>query len=331
MSERPGLRAAVRALQHRNFRLFWYGALVSNTGTWMQLLTVPFVIHELTDSGTWVGTVSFLQMLPNIAVAPFAGPLADRVPRRTILLVTQSMMAVVATGFAVAWWAGVDTPYAYVVLAMGYGLIGGVMTPSWQAFVSELVPRGDLLNAVTLNSTQFQATRAIGPALGGMVLALAGPGLAFSLNAASFVAVLVALSLISVPRIVPDEAPPWRIIDRSTPDHSLHPGSCAESCGASRPSMITALLGQPLIHLIVVFADEVFSAEGFRLGLMASSIGIGAVLFFPLVAGWGQSLCPLAADVGGAGDLRGWRSSGSGSPRGTRWPSRSWASSAHRT
>lgn len=289
MSERPGLRAAVRALRHRNFRLFWFGALVSNTGTWMQLLTVPYVIHQLTDSGTWVGAVAFLQMMPNIAIAPFAGPLADRVPRRTILLVTQSMMAVVAFGFALAWWADVDSPYVYLALAMVYGLIGGVMTPSWQAFVSELVPRGDLLNAVTLNSTQFQATRAVGPALGGMVLALAGPGLAFLLNATSFVAVLVALLAIRVPRLVADDPPPWQIrADLVSTRNYISQRPAIMRC--FKTVVVTALLGQPLIHLIVVFAEEVFAAEGFRLGLMASSIGIGAVLFFPLVAGWGQTM-----------------------------------------
>ena len=287
MTDRPGFRSAVKALRYRNFRLFWTGGLVSTTGTWMQILAVPFVIHELTGSGTWVGVVGFSQMVPTVIMGPFAGALADRVPRRTILIFCQAALATVAFAFAAAWMGGVRSPAAYLVLGVVYGFLNGVMTPSWQAFVSELVPREALLNAVTLNSTQFQASRAVGPALGGVILAVAGPGWAFLANAISFVGVLWGLSLIRVPRLVSDDPPPIRIVEdfKATRAYiGAHPGIRR----SFRTVVITASLGQPLVHLIVVIAEEVFEVGGGLLGLMAAAIGIGAIVFFPLIAGWGS-------------------------------------------
>ena len=199
--ERRGLREAVEAFRYRNFRLFWIGALLSSTGTWVQGVTVPFVVLKLTGSAAWVGFAGFAQFLPAVLVGPLAGSLADRFHRRSVLLVTQSLMAADALLLWIMWIAGVRNPWAIVgVVALG-GVTAGLNIPSWQAFISELVPREVLLNAVTLNSTQFNAARAFGPALGGLVLGLLGAGPAFLINAISFLAVIVALLMIHVPRL----------------------------------------------------------------------------------------------------------------------------------
>ncbi|MCY3861314.1 MAG: MFS transporter [bacterium] len=103
MADRSGFRASTRALRLRNFRLFWFGALVSNTGTWMQILVLAYVIDEITDRGAWVGLVAITQMVMTVFANLWAGPLADRVPRRSIILVTQSLLCVGAFGFAALW------------------------------------------------------------------------------------------------------------------------------------------------------------------------------------------------------------------------------------
>ncbi|HAS12372.1 MAG TPA: MFS transporter, partial [Acidimicrobiaceae bacterium] len=193
---RPGLREAGAALRIPDFRRFWIGATISNSGTWMQNVTVPYVLFQLTDSATWVGLASFLQFLPALFMGPLGGTLADRYPRRTVLLVAQSALALAAVGLWLLWSSGVAEPWSITAMVALFGAIAGTSIGAWQAFVSELVPRHLLLNAVTLNSAQFNAARAVGPALGGLVLGTLGPSWAFGLNALSYVAVLFALATI---------------------------------------------------------------------------------------------------------------------------------------
>ena len=199
---RPGLRAAVAALRYRNFALFWTGALISSTGGWVQNVTIPYVVYKLTDSETWVGFAGFSLLITAALFGPIGGTLADRLDRRKVLIVMQSAQAVVALILWAMWSAGVRSPGAIVALAALSGAFAGLMIGSWQAFVSELVPREVLLNAVTLNSAQFNAARAFGPAIGGIVLATLGPGWGFFINAVSFVAVIGALLPMRLDRVV---------------------------------------------------------------------------------------------------------------------------------
>ena len=179
-------------MSYRNYRLFLSGALISNSGVWVQMLALAFVIERLTNSGTWVGLAAMMQTLPAVGLGMVGGALADRFPRRVMLMITNSVQSIIALGFAAMWASGVDRPLAYIALGVVNGCVNGIQLPAWQAFVSELVPRGALLNAVTLNSAQFNASRAVGPAVGGLVLAFGGPGWSFLVNSLSYVpAVLV--------------------------------------------------------------------------------------------------------------------------------------------
>ncbi|MCY4135368.1 MAG: MFS transporter [bacterium] len=183
--------------------------------------------------------------------------------------------------------AGVRSPVIYMLLAWGYGILNGFMLPAWQAFIAELVPKELLLNAVTLNSTQFQATRAVGPALGGVLLGFFGPGWVFFANGVSFFAVLFTVVLIQVPRLLPDDPPPIRVFT----DLREVVGYWRTQPGIQRAFktvLITATCAQPIIFLIVVFAEEEFNTSGWQLGLLAAGTGIGSIIFFPLVAGRGQ-------------------------------------------
>lgn len=286
---KPGLGDSLRALRHRNFALFWWGALVSNTGMWVQNVTVPFVVFELTGSAAWVGFAGFAQLFPAWLMGPAGGSIADRFPRRNVLLVSQAAMAVVAFLLWAVWTAGVRSPWAVVGLVAVSGLIGGLNIGAWQAFVSELVPREDLLNAVTLNSAQFNAARAFGPAVGGVVLAVLGPGWAFFINGVSFAAVIAALLLIRVPRLAEaDGSRPRVLADLAATVRYVRRMPGILVCIAV--VLALGLFGSPVFTLIVVFADEVWQVDAAAFGLLSASLGIGAVLGTPLVAGPGSGL-----------------------------------------
>jgi MFS family permease len=285
---RPGLREALTAFRYRNFAIFWSGALLSSTGTWVQWVTVPFVVLQLTGSAAWVGFTGFLQFLPAVLVGPLAGSIADRFHRRSVLLVTQTLQAAVAVALFAVWTAGVRSVAVIVALVAVGGLVAGINIPSWQAFVSELVPREVLLNAVTLNSTQFNAARAFGPAVGGLLLGTVGVGAAFLVNALSFLAVIGALALVRVPRL--ERAPGHRGVMREF--------WSAITYVRGRPGIAACFLivfalgglGGPLFQLLAVFAERVFHVSDIRYGLLGASLGIGAVLAAPLIAGRGSAV-----------------------------------------
>ena len=277
------------AFRYRNFRLFWCGALVSNTGTWVQNVTVPFVFWQLTGSALWVGAAAFAQFIPIVVMGPIAGSLADRRPRRSVLLAAQAAMAGVALMLWATWVAGVRSPWALLALVGVSGVTAGLMIASWQAFVSELVPRDTLQNAVTLHSAIFNAARAFGPALGGLVLVTLGVSWSFLINALSFGAVIVALLLIRVPRLIASDGPALPIIREF--------GSTVRYMIARRGILACVVVvvalagfGSPVFQLIVVFAEEVFDVGGFAYGALGAALGLGAVLAAPLVAGWGSQV-----------------------------------------
>ena len=300
---RSGLRAAVAAFRYRNFALFWTGALISSTGGWVQNVTIPYVIYKLTDSEAWVGFAGFSLLISAAIFGPIGGTLADRYDRRHVLLVTQSAQAAVALSLWAVWSAGVRSPGVIVALASLSGVFGGLMIGSWQAFVSELVPREALLNAVTLNSAQFNAARAFGPAIGGIVLATLGPGWGFFLNAVSFLAVIGALLLIHLDRIVEKATGRMRVVRdlRETVQY------VRRSPGIHTCLVVVAGLSfadSPLFQFVVVFADDVFNVDTWVFGVLSAALGIGAILATPFVAGWGGTL-PRRKLVAGAMALNG--------------------------
>ncbi|MDZ7675666.1 MAG: MFS transporter [Acidimicrobiales bacterium] len=289
-TRRPGLREAGAAFKIPEFRRFWAGALVSNSGSWMQNVSVPFALYQLTESATWVGIASFAQFFPALVFGPLGGSLADRFSRRTVLIVAQAGMAAVALALWALWATGVAEAWSITALVAAFGAIAGINIGSWQAFVSELVPRELLLNAVTLNSAQFNGARAFGPAVGGFVLATLGPSGAFALNALSFVAVIGALSTIR-PRPAAlgpgDDRPSVLGETRETIAYiGTMPGigACVVVVAA------LGFFGNPVFPLLAVFAEEVFSVTGALYGLLGAALGIGGVLATPIVAGRGSGV-----------------------------------------
>ena len=282
-------RRARQALSYRNYRLFISGALISNSGVWVQMIALAFVIEDLTDSGTWVGLAAMMQTLPAVFLGMVGGALADRFPRRIMLAFTNTAQALIALGFSAMWAAGVDRPLAYIALGVVNGCLNGIQLPAWQAFVSELVPRGALLNAVTLNSAQFNASRAVGPMIGGIVLAIGGPGWCFFTNSLTYLPAILALVLIRVPRLAPADGQRTNV---------FRDAAAAVRYAADNPGIrlsilvagVIAFFGQPIIHLVVIFANDVFKVGETQYGILAAATGVGAMLNTPFVAGRGSRL-----------------------------------------
>ncbi len=189
------MSSTFRALRHANYRLWFTGAVVSNTGTWMQRVAQDWlVLTELTrDSGTAVGITTGLQFGPAVVLAPLAGVLADRYDRRRVLLATQASSGVFAAVLGALVLTGTARLWHVYVLAGLLGVSSAIDAPARQAFASELVPSDDLQNALALNSASFHIGRLLGPAVAGLMIHRIGTGLVFCVNAASFAAVLVAL------------------------------------------------------------------------------------------------------------------------------------------
>jgi len=286
-----------RVLRRRDFAVFWSAALVSNTGSWMQTIAVPFVVYQMTRSTAWLGFAAFMNFIPAMIAGPFGGSYADRHSRKRILLVTQTVMMISAFTLWATWVTGVATPGLIVAIVFFSGFVAGINITTWQAFVTQLVEPAELVDAVRLNSMQFMGARAFGPAIAGIVLQAAGASTAFFLNAASFVLVLAALAFVH-PRsqlfsdtggsVLGHLRDGWRLVRSRT---SLF-----------LPILmigVVSLLGTSVIQLAPAIAKEMFSVGRGAYGLLVAAFGIGAVTGSVLVATIAdRMLRSLVANIG---------------------------------
>ncbi len=184
------------ALRHRDYRLFWTGALVSFMGTWMQSTAQSYLVWELTRSALATSLTTLFFSLPSTVLALIGGVVADRVDRRRLILVTQTVFMLQAVVLTVLAFTGQIKIWEIYLLALVNGIVMAFDSPARQSMIPSLVPREDLSNAIALNSTVFNASRVIGPPLAGLVYAAAGPGWCFAFNAISFLAILYPLWII---------------------------------------------------------------------------------------------------------------------------------------
>lgn len=194
------MRKTFRSLRSYNYRVWAAGALVSNIGTWMQRTAQDWlVLTELTDSkATAVGIVMSLQFGPSLLLLPLTGYVADRYDRRKVLMATQTAMGLLALGLGLLTLAGMVQLWHVYLFALLLGCVTAFDAPARQTFVSELVGEVDLTNAVALNSTSFNAARMVGPAVAGVLIASAGTGWVFVINALSYLSVLLSLAMLRV-------------------------------------------------------------------------------------------------------------------------------------
>ncbi len=196
-------RTFVSLKLHRNYRLFFSGQVVSVTGTWMQNVASAWLIVQLTHSPVAVGVLALAQFLPFTLFGLFAGTVVDRLDARRLVIGTQIVQMILAIALAAVALGGVAVPWMVYLIAFGRGTVLVLDAPARQALTYRMVGRDELPNAVALNSSLFNASRVIGPALGGIVIALFGTGLCFAFNAVSFVAVLIGLLLMRESELLP--------------------------------------------------------------------------------------------------------------------------------
>jgi len=290
-----GLLRTFIALRHRNFRLFWFGQLISLIGTWMQSIGQAWLVLELTHSAWLLGVVGALQFLPVMLLSLFGGVLADRLPKRKVLLFTQSFAMLQASLLWILVITSQVQIWQVLVLATLLGLTNSLDMPTRQAFVVEMVGREDLPNAIALNSSLFNMARIVGPGLGGLIIAWLGVAPLFLLNALSFIAVIIGLALINMRDLYAQTKRPNVMQDAKKQGtlQSLREG-LAYVVRTPSVLLVIAVLGAISLFginfnvVLPLFATNVLHAgpEGF--GFLSSAFGLGS-LISALWLAWGNN------------------------------------------
>ena len=270
------------ALRHPNYRLWFMGQLVSLVGTWMQITAQSFLIFELTRSTAYLGYVGFANGLPSWLFMLYGGVVADRVPKRNLLLVTQSTMMLLALILAGLTFTGIVQPWHVLALAVALGTANAFDAPAGGAFVFELVERDDVTNAIALNASQFNLATVVGPAIAGLTYAAFGAAWCFALNGVSFIAVLIALSLMRLPPrdLAPGTQSAFAQLSegvRYTVSHPLLRSLMAVPA-------ITALFGMAYVTLLPAWAVDVLGGDAATNGLLQSARGAGSLLGALMIA-----------------------------------------------
>jgi MFS family permease len=276
----------IAALRHRNYRLFFIGQLVSLIGTWMQNVAQGWLVYSLTGSPLKLTLVVFAAGVPVLLISPWAGVLADRLPKRRLLLATQTVMMLLAFILAADVMLGTVRWWHIGILAFLLGVANAFDGPTRQAFVVEMVGRKELTNAIALNSAMFNAARIVGPALAGVVLAAVGPEWCFALNGLSFLAVIAGLALMDV-------APFVGATSTESPVRQLREGlSYIWNHPTVRPLItvvaVSNLFALGYLALLPALAQDVLHAGTVGYGLMSTAIGVGALSGALLIASLGN-------------------------------------------
>ncbi len=287
----PGLPARLfaprtgmlRALRHRNYRLFWTGNFISNLGTWMYQVALGWLVLELTNSPLWLGVVGFCQYAPALIFSLPAGVLADRVNRRKFLLGTHSAMLLLTLTLAVLVRLGIVTYREILAIAFLLGTAQALNAPSYHAMVQDTSSKEDVLNAVAMNSIQYNISRFLGPAIAGILVSTIGLAICFYINSLSFLAPIVTLSLLHY-----------------RPGVQAAAGSVLERLGEGLGYIwrhrhilllislviMVSLFGLPYLIFLPVFARDVLRVGARGLGYMVSAGGVGALLGALVLASW---------------------------------------------
>lgn len=266
-----------RALQHRNYRLFFGGQSISLIGTWITRMATSWLIYRLTGSELLLGLTGFAGQVPTLLIAPFAGVLVDRVDRRRMLVGTQIASLVQSALLAALTLSGHITVLQIVVLQILQGVINAFDTPARQAFVSEMLEdRRDLPNAIALNSSMVNGSRIVGPSIGGLMIAGVGEGWCFAIDAVSYLGVIASLNAMRIAprpahpagpaRVLDELAAGWRYIVASVPIRT-----------ALTLIAVASLAGTPYSVLMPAIAAQELGGGPNTLGLLMAASGVGAL------------------------------------------------------
>jgi MFS family permease len=268
---------AWRALQHRNFRLFFAGQSISLIGTWMTRVATSWLVYRLTGSALLLGVVGFAGQIPTFLLAPFAGVLIDRLDRRQVLIWTQSLAAVQSLALAALTLTKTINIHEVIWLSALQGLINAFDMPARQAFLVQMVEdRQDLGNAIALNSSVVNMARLVGPALAGLVIAAVGEGYCFAIDGFSYLAVIASLAMMRV-TVAPATRPARSMLEQLkegwTYVSEFRPIRTILSLFA-----LLSLMGMPFMVLMPIFASSVLHGGPHALGLLLGASGVGALI-----------------------------------------------------
>ncbi len=290
-------RHTFRALRHRNYRLFFWGQLVSLIGTWMQQTAMSWFVYQITNSKLLLGVVAAMGSAPMMLSSVWGGSLADRYPKRSILVATQTAQMICAFLLAAGVWAGFATPSFIIVIAALNGLAMGFDMPARQAFTVEMTSREDLLNAISLNSSIVNGARVVGPSVAGLLIGWVGVAMCFFLNGLTFVAVISGLLMM---RLAPFQRPAHVV---SASEHAWN--GIVYSLKHQRVRTILLLFlavgvfGWSYGVLMPAFARDVLGRSANGYGVLMSASGTGALIGALIVATYGHLFTPRRLALGG--------------------------------
>ena len=271
------LKTLVRSLRHRNFRLFWSGQLVSLIGTWMQTVAQAWLVLDLTQSSIKLGVVSALQFLPMLFLSFFTGPFIDYFPKRKIILWAQAALMGLAFILAFLVWTGSVRYWHIVVLATLLGVVNTIDMPARQAYIIELVGKEDLMNAIALNSSIFNAARAIGPAVAGLLISAVGTAFCFFMNGLSYLAVIAGLLAMTVEEPVRRSRPSYDVLKDMGEAIRYIRGTPVLFTTISLVAVVS-VFGVNFNVLVPVFTRTELHLDAAAFGLLMSSFGTGALV-----------------------------------------------------
>jgi len=272
-----GINTIFRSLRYRNYRLFFGGQSISLIGTWMQRIALPWFVYHVTDSALLLGVVSFAGQIPTFLLAPFAGVITDRLSRYKVLLITQILSFIQALLLAVLALTGSIQIWQIVALSVAFGCINAFDVPSRHSFVIEMVEKKeDLGNAIALNSMMFNGARLIGPSVAGLILATAGEGICFLINAVSYIFVIASLLMMHVrPREIPKKKTHMFRELKEGLDYTF---GFAPIKHLILLLAVVSLMGSSYQVLMPVFAKEVLQGGSQTFGFLMGAAGLGALL-----------------------------------------------------
>ena len=276
-------RNSFTAFHHRNFRIFVTGQFISLIGFWMQNVGLSWLVYRLTQSAWYLGAITFSQQIPILLISFAAGGIIDRANRRRVIIATQSLALIQASVLAYLTYKSViQIPHLFL-LSVFIGIVSAFDLPARQSFLVQMVGKDDLVNAIAVNSSMFNAARMIGPAIAGIVIAKWGESFCFLLNAISYLAVLVSLVLMKLKRteegarkqsLIKDLAEGIRYVRETQPIRVL-----LQTVG------FFGIAGFPFIVLLPLFADRIFQKGASGLGILSAGVGIGALAGALFLAG----------------------------------------------
>lgn len=270
------------SFKYTDYRYFWTGALLSNIGTWMQMIALGWIVLEMTNSPFYVGLVNFTSQIPVFFLVFLAGVAADRFNRKNLVIATQAVAMVFAFILAFLFQAHHATIPLIIVITIVTGISTAVAFPAWQALISDIVPRKHLLNAIALNSAQFQSSRMVGPAIAGLVLAAWGAASNFYINGISFIAVIIALFLMT-PRIPEYGDSKNGVVEQLREGFAFARARPAIRVLLFTTAMIT-LFGLSYVALMPVFARDILKGGAKGFGFLMAANGGGSVIGALIVA-----------------------------------------------